>query len=151
MWEECDVKGHDSATCEFEVFYDGGCPLCRREVEWLRRRSAGGKIHFTDISDPAFRAAAVGKTDEELMARIHGRLSDGTWLQGVEVFRRLYSAIGFGPLVFLSRLPVISPLLAWGYALFARNRLRLTGRCTAQGCAAKRGSGPGRSPDTEPA
>ena len=151
MWEECDVKGHDSATCEFEVFYDGGCPLCRREVEWLRRRSAGGKFHFTDISDPAFRAAAVGKTDEELMARIHGRLSDGTWLQGVEVFRRLYSAIGFGPLVFLSRLPVISPLLAWGYALFARNRLRLTGRCTAQGCAAKRGSGPGRSPDTEPA
>ena len=33
------------------------------------------------------------------MAQIHGRLPDGTWLQGVEVFRRLYAAIGFGSLV----------------------------------------------------
>ena len=47
-------------------------------------------------------------TDETLMAQMHGRLPDGTWLRGVEVFRRMYAAVGFGPLVFLSRLPLIS-------------------------------------------
>jgi len=76
------------------------------------------------------------------MAQMHGRLPDGTWLQGVEVFRRLYAAVGFGPLVLLSRLPLISQLRDWGYAVFARNRLRLTGRCTATSCSAKPDSVP---------
>ena len=69
------------------------------------------------------------------MAQIHGRLPDGSWIRGVEVFRRLYAAVGFGPLVSLTRLPVISQLLDWGYSIFARNRFRLTGRCTKQTCA----------------
>jgi predicted DCC family thiol-disulfide oxidoreductase YuxK len=120
---------------EVEVFFDGGCPLCLREINMLRRRDRQGKIRFTDIDNPAFRAADVGKSYEELMARIYGRLPDGSWIRGVEVFRRLYSAAGFGPLVMLSRLPVVSQILDLGYEVFARNRLRLTGRCTAATCA----------------
>ncbi|NLF72977.1 MAG: DUF393 domain-containing protein [Candidatus Anammoximicrobium sp.] len=120
---------------EIEVFFDGGCPLCRREINLLRRWDRRGKIRFTDISAPDFQAAAVGMTDEDLMAQMHGRLPDGTWVRGVEVFRRMYAAVGFGPLVFLSRWPLISQLLDWGYALFARHRWRLTGRCTAARCS----------------
>jgi len=41
-------------------------------------------------------------TDETFMAQMHGRLPDGTWLRGVEVFRRMYAAVSFDPLVFLS-------------------------------------------------
>jgi predicted DCC family thiol-disulfide oxidoreductase YuxK len=134
-----------------EVFFDGGCPLCRREISFLRRWDRRGKIRFTDISSPDFQAAAVDKTDDVLMAQMHGRLPDGTWLQGVEVFRRLYAAVGFGPLVLLSRLPLISQLLDWGYAVFARNRLRLTGRCTAKSCSAKPDSVPLRSSEKESA
>lgn len=127
----------NSANHDIEVFFDGGCPLCRREINVLRRWDWRGKVLFTDISSPGFQAAAVGMTDGVLMSQLHGRLPDGTWLQGVEVFRRLYAAVGFGPLVVLSRLPLISQLLDWAYAVFARHRLRLTGRCSAQGCSAK--------------
>lgn len=119
---------------EIEVFFDGGCPLCRREIGALQRLDRRRKIRFTDISGPDFQAAAVGTTDEALMARMHARLPDGTWLEGVEVFRRMYAAVGFGPLVSVSRWPLISHLLDGGYALFARHRLRLTGRCTADSC-----------------
>ena len=52
---------------------------------------------------------------------------------GVEVFRRLYTAIGLGPLVWATRLPIVSGLLDWGYRFFARNRLRWTGRCSDSG------------------
>jgi predicted DCC family thiol-disulfide oxidoreductase YuxK len=127
----------NSPNHDIEVFFDGDCPLCRREVDFLRRWDRRGKIRFTDISSPDFEAVSVGMTDEVLMAQIHGRLADGTWLRGVEVFRRLYAAIGLGSLVFLSRLPLISQVLEWGYAMFARNRLRLTGRCSANGCSVK--------------
>lgn len=122
---------------ELEVFFDGGCPLCLREINFLNRRDRHGKIKFTDIDAPDFAPESCGKTYDELMAQIYGRLPDGTWITGVEVFRRLYSAVGFGPLVMLTRLPVISQFMDLGYRIFAKNRLRLTGRCTAQTCSVK--------------
>jgi predicted DCC family thiol-disulfide oxidoreductase YuxK len=126
---------------DIEVFFDGACPLCMREMNLLRRWDRHAKIRFTDISDPRFEPSILGKTYGDLMARIYGRLPDGTLVQGVEVFRRLYAAVGLGPLVALSRLPLISRMFDWGYAIFARHRLRLTGRCTAQSCAISRGEG----------
>lgn len=120
---------------EFEVFFDGGCPLCVREIGLLRKWDRRGVIKFTDIDDAQFQAGDVGKTQEELMAEIHGRLPDGTWVTGVEVFRRLYAAVGLGPLVWITRWPVISQLLGVGYRVFAKNRLWLTGRCDSGNCA----------------
>jgi len=118
-----------------EAFYDGNCPLCLREVRWLRLLDKRGRIRFTDIADPSFEASDVGVPWDELMASIHGRLPDGKIVKGVEVFRRLYAAVGFGPLVLLTRLPGISHLLDLAYRWFAKNRMRLTGRCSDRGCA----------------
>lgn len=119
----------------FEVFFDGACPLCRREIALLRRLDRGrGRIRFTDIDAPDFDPAAIGRTHAELMAEIHGRLPDGSLVTGVEVFRQLYAAVGFGLLVAITRLPGIRFVLDAAYALFAKNRLRLTGRCTAESC-----------------
>ncbi|MEO7094879.1 MAG: DUF393 domain-containing protein, partial [Polyangiales bacterium] len=112
-----------------EVFYDGDCPLCMREIRMLQRKDRAAKIQFTDIAANEFVAGKYGRTHGSFMERIHGRLPDGTWIEGVEVFRQLYTAIGFRALVGLSRLPGISHLLRLGYRLFAANRLRLTGRC----------------------
>ena len=28
----------------FKLLYDGECPFCRREVEWLRRRDLNGNL-----------------------------------------------------------------------------------------------------------
>ena len=100
----------------------------------LKRWDRKGKIIFTNIADPGFHAESIGKTYEILMDQIHGRLPDGQIIQGVEVFRRLYSAIGFGPLVMLTRLPIVSQMMDLGYTLFAKNRLRFTGRCDAKSC-----------------
>jgi predicted DCC family thiol-disulfide oxidoreductase YuxK len=85
-------------------------------------------------SDEAFDPGSVGVPMEVLMDRIHGRLPDGTLVEGVEVFRRLYTAVGFGVLVAPTRLPGIRQLLDLAYRWFARNRLRLTGRCADGVC-----------------
>jgi len=121
---------------DVEVFYDGACPLCLREINMLRRRDHRGRIRFTDIAGDGFDPHAAGVTWDALMARIHGRLPNGTLIEGVEVFRRLYAAVGFRRLVRLSRAPGIATLLDLAYHLFAKNRLRLTGRCTDAGCEA---------------
>ena len=119
---------------EVEVFYDGACPLCLREIDMLRRKDDKQRILFTDISAANFDADSVGVPFPTLMERIHGRLPDGTLIEGVEVFRRLYAAVGFGFLVAASRLPLVAPLLNLSYRAFAKNRLRLTGRCTEDAC-----------------
>lgn len=120
---------------DFEVFFDGACPLCTKEIDFVRRLDKKGRLLFTDIASSEFDAASVGKTHDELMARIHGRMPDGTFVEGVEVFRRMYAAAGLGPLVALTRLPGVTQLLDVGYHWFAENRLRLTGRCEGGACA----------------
>jgi len=113
-----------------EVFFDGLCPLCLKEIQMLRWMDGKkGRIRFTDIAADDFDAEALGTTFDDLMERIQGRLQDGTWIEGVEVFRELYGAVGFGPVVWITRIPGISHLLDAGYRLFAKHRLRLTGRC----------------------
>ena len=112
-----------------EVFFDGDCPICVREINLLRALDRRDRIRFSDIAEPGFDPTAAGSTYERLMERIHGRLRDGTMIEGVEVFRQLYGAIGLGWLVPLTRLPVIAQLLEVAYEIFADNRLRWTGRC----------------------
>ena len=136
------MKDTTDSAYDIEVFYDGGCPLCLREITMLRRWDRQSKIRFTDIDAADFQPAAVGKSYEELMAQMHGRLADGTWVQGVEVFRRLYAVVGFVRLAALSRLPLFSQVLNLGYLVFARNRLRLTGRCTQPSCSAAHRAAP---------
>ncbi len=123
---------------QLELFFDGECPLCSREVAVLRRLDRHGRIRFTDIAASDFRAEAIGRTQAELMARIHGRLPDGTWIEGVDVFRQVYAAIGLGALATISRWPGIAQLADGAYRLFAKNRLALTGRrgaaCDAGTC-----------------
>ncbi|MES1178644.1 MAG: DUF393 domain-containing protein, partial [Myxococcales bacterium] len=78
------------AGFELEVFYDGACPLCTREIDMLRRRDRAHRICFTDIAAESFDETSIGVPWAALMAKIHGRLPDGTLIEGVEVFRRLY-------------------------------------------------------------
>src|SRR4051812_31870047 len=93
------VTGIDKPPFDVEVFFDSGCPLCRREINALKRWDRRGKIRFTDIHAAGFDPTAFGKTSTEFMSQMHGRLPDGTFIRGVEVFRRLYAAIGFGRVV----------------------------------------------------
>ncbi|MET0385889.1 MAG: DUF393 domain-containing protein [Polyangiales bacterium] len=127
-----------SATASFEVFFDGDCPLCRREIALLRKLDRRERIAFTDIAVPGFDPSPIGLTQAQLMARIHGRTADGQLVEGVEVFRRLYAAVGFERTAALTRLPGIRNALDAAYTLFAKHRLRLTGRCTDDTCAVDR-------------
>lgn len=117
---------------EIRVLFDGDCPLCRREVAWLLRRDGGrGVIEAEDIAAPGFDPGRYGLDFASVMGRIHGVLPDGRVVEGVEVFRRLYGAVGLGWLVAPTRWPVLRPLADAAYRWFARNRLRLTGRTEA--------------------
>ena len=118
-----------NATRSLEVFFDAACPLCSREVDWIRTKDRDHAIQFTDISSPEFDPSLTGRGYADLMSRIHARLADGRMIAGVEVFRQIYLRLGFVRLVELSRAPGLSQLLDAAYEAFADRRLALSGRC----------------------
>ncbi len=113
---------------ELEVFFDGACPLCRKEINLLMRRDRAGRILFTDLAGPGFCEKSAGKTYAELMARIHGRRSDGSWLEGIDLFSALYDLCHIPFLSSVMNNRFLNPIFRASYALFARYRLTLTGR-----------------------
>ena len=125
-----------------EVFFDGDCPLCLKEISMLRWMDRKKRIRFTDIAKPEFDAGEIGKTFEDVMRSIHGRLPDGTILEGADVFRHLYSAVGLGPIVFLTKLPLLKQLCDAMYRVFAKYRLKVTGRCLDEACELRQASSP---------
>ena len=118
-----------SMPWRFRVFFDGDCPLCRREIDLVRRLDAGaGRIDLVDLAAPDFEAEAFGLDQATIEARIHGMRPDGTVVEGVDVFVELYEALDRGWVVRIARVGLVRAVLDRLYTWFARNRLRLTGR-----------------------
>ncbi|MFM6439154.1 MAG: thiol-disulfide oxidoreductase DCC family protein [Microcystis panniformis] len=119
-----------SPSWKIKLLYDGECPLCLREHNFLQKQDAGrGLVAFVDI-------AAENYTPEEnggisfaaAMGRIHAVLADGTILQNVEVFRQVYDILGIGWIYAATKWPVIGFLVDIIYEIWASWRLTLTGR-----------------------
>jgi predicted DCC family thiol-disulfide oxidoreductase YuxK len=111
-----------------EFLYDGNCPICVFDVMHLRRADRRGLLKFIDVTAPDFNAAEFGRSAEELLARIHARRADGVVIEGPEVFRLSWEAIGYRWLVAPTRWPGLASITEWAYRWFARNRMTLSRR-----------------------
>ena len=69
------------------------------------------------------------------MAEIYGRMPSGELVTGMEVFRQLYGAVGLGFLFAPTKWPILKPAFDSIYSMFAKNRLKLTGRCEDDSCS----------------
>jgi predicted DCC family thiol-disulfide oxidoreductase YuxK len=119
---------------ELTILYDGACPLCLREVRFLRSRDQRlhpdtPRLAFIDIDAPDYDPARHGGIGyRQAMGRIHAIGGDGTVLCDVAVFRRAYDLVGLGWLYAPTRWPLLGPTIDGLYGLWASLRLRLTGR-----------------------
>jgi predicted DCC family thiol-disulfide oxidoreductase YuxK len=122
----------------FKLLYDGQCPLCRREADWLRRRCRDGRLAFEDISAPGFEAARYGLTPAQVMGVMHGVFADGRIVTKVEAFRQAYRLVGLGWLLAPTGWPVLRGVADWAYEWFARHRVALGGWLGAARCQGDR-------------
>ena len=118
-----------SKPADLTLLFDGGCPLCLREVSFLSRRDRDGRLAFVDIDashyDPGLHQ---GVSYREAMGRIHAIKGDGTILRDVAVFREAYRLIGLSWIYAPTRWPLIGRLADWTYRAWASWRLQVTGR-----------------------
>ncbi len=102
------------------VYYDGACPLCRREIGLYRGLPSDGALCFVDVADPAQPLPAAR---EQLLERFHVAHPDGRLDSGARAFLALWAALpGWRWLARLGALPGVTPLLEAAYRVFLRVR-----------------------------
>ena len=72
------------------IFFDGGCPLCKREVDFLQSKNQKGYLSFIDINSSDFSLDfKYGISYKQAMERIHAFKSDGSESRILRFFKRL--------------------------------------------------------------
>ncbi len=115
------------------AFYDGGCPLCRKEVDHYRRLDVAGRIEWVDITRRQRLIKALGVSFDDAMRRMHVLGSDGLLRDGAAAFVALWRELPYyrtvAALVYATRsVPVLDRL----YRVFAARRYR--SRCPGGAC-----------------
>jgi predicted DCC family thiol-disulfide oxidoreductase YuxK len=101
------------------VYFDGGCPVCSREVAMYQRQPGADAVQWVDISQCGKADLGAGLTREAAMARLHLRRPDGSLVSGARAFTDLWRLLPRW--AWLGRLWGSGPglwLLDVGYRLF---------------------------------
>ena len=108
--------------------YDGGCPLCLRETNFLKKKDTKKFINFVDISNNYFPENFKNISYKQAMNNLHGILGSGEIIVGVDVLAYSYELVVLGWIYFPTKLPILSGLIRFLYKYWAKYRLKLTGR-----------------------
>ncbi|CAI5495531.1 unnamed protein product [Closterium sp. Naga37s-1] len=121
-------------TWQLKLLYDGDCPICMREVDFLQGRNKEfGTLKFVDVAAGDYSADEhAGVSYEAAMGSIHGIRRDGSVVTGVEAFREFYEAVGLGWVYAITKLPPVGALADGIYEVRAKYRLPLSGRPSLQ-------------------
>ncbi len=116
-------------TTALTVYYDGACPLCRKEIGWYRRQRGADNICWFDISSCVEDLVTVDLSRVEALQRFHVRKIDGTLVSGALAFAELWLCLPrFKLFGVITKLPVITQVAEQLYRLFLRLRPSLQ-RC----------------------
>ena len=116
----------DAPAFPLQVFYDGSCSVCAKEMEIYRRREHGGRLVLVDISGPGFDPAPYGIAMETFMQEMHAIDRNGTCYRGVDAFAAIWrafpSSTWYRFLGTLVALPGFNAVASLAYRAFARIR-----------------------------
>ena len=109
--------------------FDGGCPLCLRETNFLKKRDVSNQISFVDINNKDYDPILFCDISyPEAMSNLHGIMENGEIIRGLDVLAFSYELIGLGWVYYPLKIKLLSPLFRLVYRYWAKYRLQITGR-----------------------
>ncbi|MFM8330815.1 MAG: thiol-disulfide oxidoreductase DCC family protein [Candidatus Methylumidiphilus sp.] len=120
-------------TSELTVLFDGGCPLCSREIAHYRKLASLRPVAWLDVAAIDGNPEAFGVSRGDALAQFHVRDADGRWHVGADGFVLLWQALPYYRwLAWVCLKLHLLPLLRRLYGPFARWHYRR--RCAAGVC-----------------
>jgi len=112
-----------AAATNCVIYFDGACPLCRREIALYRSKEGASAIEWVDAASCDADALGPNLSRDAALARLHARRPDGELVSGVAAFATIWSRLpAYRWLAsVVSRRPVLA-VLDVGYAAFLRLR-----------------------------
>lgn len=145
----------ESTSSPFTVYYDGGCPMCRREIGFYQRQLGAERLRWVNLMDGDPAGLGADLDQAEALARFHVRRADGRLASGALAFALLWQQL---PRLRwagrIAALPGVVHVLEVGYRMVLRLRKlwrKPEAVCelpTAQRTAMKRATGRPSSPDS---
>lgn len=138
----CFHRTFSSESAGVKVLYDGECPICVTEIRFLQylQSNRAVKVDFVDISLPGYNEIKYSGISYEMAMEEMTVIDENNEVhRGVPAFTVMYSAVGLGWLGRFMMWPPVRPFMDKSYAIFAKNRLKWTGRdeCTTGRCVKK--------------
>ena len=93
-----------------QIFYDGGCPICSREMSFYKSLRGADKILWTDLCEQVELPDSIDR--DSALRRIHAIDVSGDVVSGIQVFPLIWSTLPR-----LRFLGVAASLPAVGWAL----------------------------------
>ncbi len=122
------------AAPRLTVYFDGLCPLCRREIAHYRRLDRAGALRLVDLHAAGPELQAVGVRPRDALQRLYILDRTARLHTGVAAFAAIWSELpGYRWLARVIRALRLGPVLELGYGAVTRWRLR--GRCAGGTCS----------------
>lgn len=118
-------------SAKLRVFYDGACPLCRRERARYERlaRSAGDEIDWFDINGRDEELKRLGIDPQKALTELHVEDDKHRVHRELDAYILLMQRVPrLRPLAWLIGLPLVRPCLARLYHWSVQRRLARQGR-----------------------
>lgn len=124
----------NTACAKTVVFYDGGCPLCSREIKHYMQLNTVGRIEWTDITLDRTLINALNVSFQQAMQRLHVLDRTGVLVDGARAFLAIWAELPryriLTRLIYGCR---AVPILEKAYSFFAVRRYK--SRCRTLECS----------------
>jgi predicted DCC family thiol-disulfide oxidoreductase YuxK len=122
QYMRCMIAAKSKSNISTTIWYDGGCPLCVREIALMRWLDRRGAIQFVNVDDDQVECPLDRSL---LLARLHGS-ENGVMLSGAAAFAAMWRAIPvLRPIGLLARNAVVLRMLERAYVSFLKVRPRI--------------------------
>lgn len=123
------LKIMSSELSNIQVYYDGKCGLCRREIDFYRRRADDGSIEWIDVTNPRLKLNTTGLSDKDLLMHLHVFSGEQVY-RGVDAFIEIWMRVpGWNTLANIVARQPFRWIAECCYEIFARVRFKLYPHC----------------------
>ncbi len=125
-----DDTNHSDTNNHDILYYDGSCPLCDKEIAWLKKYQRG-QLAFKNIHTLEDKDLKTNINKQSMLKKLHLRQATGKWVFGLDATVASWSHTPFGFILSPLRWPIIRGLADSAYNHWASKRYRKRYLCNA--------------------